>query len=155
MPASKAQRALTARRRADAISLKLAGADWQTIAAQLGYAGPAAACKDVTRALEAASGDLRAAATDLLSVELARLDRLQVAMWGPALAGDARSAEVVLKISAQRSRLLRLGEQTPRVEEARSVVGALAASLRSAYASMGPEEPSDGLGAPGDGPDEE
>lgn len=144
MPASKAQRALTAQRRADAIALKLAGADWAAIARQLGYSGAAAACKDVTRALEAATREQREQAEMLRQVELARLDRIQVGLWTAAAAGDPRAAEVVLKVIAQRIKLLGLDAvPPPRIEEAKSVVGALAASLRAAYDAMGHDDADD------------
>lgn len=144
MPASKAQRALTAKRRADAISLKLAGADWATIGRQLGYSGPAAACKDVSRALDAAATEQREQAETLRQVELARLDRIQMGLWTAAAAGDPRAAEVVLKVIGQRIKLLGLDAVPPRIEEARSVVGALAASLRAAYDAMGDDADDDG-----------
>jgi hypothetical protein len=44
----------------------------------------------------------------LLTMEVSRLDALQNAYWTDALTGDVRSAELVLKISSQRSKLLGL-----------------------------------------------
>lgn len=105
MPASKAQRAATADRRRRAIALKLAGADYESIARALGYASRGAVHTDITRALEAS---LREQAHDL---EIWRhegvlsLQRLKRAVWAAALSGDLKAAEVALKIV---DRLLRL-----------------------------------------------
>ncbi|MBA9005964.1 hypothetical protein [Thermomonospora cellulosilytica] len=105
MSASKAQQAATAERRRKAIAMRIAGVDWQSIADQLGYASRGAACTDVTRALKA---NRRAEAQEvelLRDIEGQRLDRLQAAYWAPALKGDHRSAEVILRVMAQRARL--------------------------------------------------
>lgn len=81
MPASKAQRAQTAERRTKAIAMRLAGAEWQQIADQLGYANRGAACKDVTRALETRLAE-QATSVDLLrQTELMRLDALTREAW--------------------------------------------------------------------------
>ena len=45
---------------------------------------------------------------ELRQVELERLDQLQLAHWGKAMAGNLASAKVVLGIIEQRSRLLGL-----------------------------------------------
>jgi hypothetical protein len=106
--ASNAQRAATADRRAKAIAMKLAGVDFQVIADRLGYSSRGAATKDVHRALEANLAEEAAASELLRHQEAARLDRLQAAVWTTALSGDVRAIETVLKISAQRARLLGL-----------------------------------------------
>jgi hypothetical protein len=116
MPPSKAQRAKTAQRRSQAIALKLAGAEWQQIADTLGYADRGAACKDVTRALEAAIAEGRAGAEILRETELLRLDRLQRGHWSQAVGGDPRAADTVLKVIDRRCRLLGL-DVPPDVEE--------------------------------------
>lgn len=102
---SRAQRAKTAERRAQAIQLRLSGVDWQTIADRLGYADKAAACKDVTRALEANQAAARKAGEDLRTVELARLDRLQAALWAQALHGDAKVVDTLLRLMQRRARM--------------------------------------------------
>lgn len=82
MSASKAQRAITAKRRARAITMRLAGATYDQIAEELGYASKAAAYMDITRALEANVVEQRRPAELLRQEELQRLD----ALWGRAWA---------------------------------------------------------------------
>lgn len=108
MPASKAQRAATAERRGKAIAMRLAGVDYQAIADRLGYAGRAAACKDISRALEQHTAEALRNADQLRQQELMRLDRLQAAVWTKALAGDPKAVETALKVVDRRIRLLGL-----------------------------------------------
>lgn len=108
MPASKAQRAQTAQRRTQAVQLRLAGMDFERIAAQLGYASRGAAYTDITRALEGSLAELKHGADVLRHEELLRLNRLQAGLWSAAVGGDTRSAETVLKIIDRRCRLLGL-----------------------------------------------
>lgn len=108
MVASKAQRAATAERRSKAIQLKLAGMDWASIAARLGYSNKAAACKDLSRALAANLAEVGRSIEELREVELMRLDRLRVAVWAGAIAGDLRAVDTVLKISDRYVNLLGL-----------------------------------------------
>lgn len=81
MPTSRAQRAKTAERRAQAINLRISGVDWETIATRLGYANRSAACTDVSRALEANQKAAEAGAEDLRTLDVARLDALLVKTW--------------------------------------------------------------------------
>ena len=108
MPPSKAQRAKTAARRNQAIALRLAGASWDDIARQLGYASRGAACTDVTRALEQYVTEGRVSAEVLREQELRRLDRLQATLWPQALQGDTKVIETVLRIIDRRCRILGL-----------------------------------------------
>lgn len=108
MPASKAQQATTAKRRAQAIALRLAGMDFETIADRLNYANRQAATRDFHRAIAAARLEERQAVENLREVEGQRLDRLQAAVWAKAIKGDLKAVETVLKVIAQRSRLLGL-----------------------------------------------
>jgi hypothetical protein len=82
MSTSKAQRAQTAERRTKAIAMRIAGAEWQQIADQLGYSSRGAACKDVTRALQARLAEQAASVDMLREVELMRLDALTREAWG-------------------------------------------------------------------------
>lgn len=108
MPASRAQRAATAQRRTQAIALRLAGLDFETIATRLGYASRGAACNDINRALEQSLAEQARDVEVLRQAELLRLDRLQAGVWTKALAGDPRSAEVALKVIDRRCKLLGL-----------------------------------------------
>lgn len=81
MPASRAQRAATAKRRTEAVAMRIAGAEYETIAEALGYADRAAAHKDITRALEAAVIEQTATVEVHRAEELKRLDALMVKAW--------------------------------------------------------------------------
>lgn len=105
MPASRAQQAKTADRRAKAIALHLAGMDWESIADRLGYASRGAAHTDVTRALKA---NLKAEAEQVETLRYTtglRLDRLQAALWPKAVGGDTKAADTVLRIIQQRCKI--------------------------------------------------
>lgn len=104
MPASKAQQAATAERRAKAIALRIAGMDWQTIADRLGYSDRASACKDVTRALERHRSEESRQIEILRQLTEERLDRLQAAYWAKALQGDPKAAEIVMKVMDRRAK---------------------------------------------------
>ncbi|MFD7922531.1 hypothetical protein ACFV3R_25305 [Streptomyces sp. NPDC059740] len=108
MPASKAKQAQTAKRRADAIRLRLAGMDYETIAERLGYASRGAASKDLCRAFDAFRAEEEAAVETWREIEAQRLDRLQAAAWPAAAKGDLKAIETVLKVIAQRCKLLGL-----------------------------------------------
>jgi hypothetical protein len=105
MSASKAQQAATAERRAKACAMRLAGADWQTIADALGYSSRGAAHTDVTRSLKANRKAEAGQAEELRQLTVARYDRLQAAFWPKALKGDPKAAEVVLKCLAGRAKI--------------------------------------------------
>lgn len=108
MANSKAIRAYTAQRRTKAIALRMAGADWDTIADRLDYSSRAHACKDLTRALAANLAEMGRSVEELREVELMRLDRLQAALWAAAVGGDVRAVDSVLRIVDRRCKLLGL-----------------------------------------------
>lgn len=108
MPASKAQRTKTAERRSKAVQMRIAGADWESIATTVGYASRGAACTDVTRALEAATAEMTRDVDTLRTLELSRLDKLQASFWVQALRGDTDAARTVLGIIDRRCKLLGL-----------------------------------------------
>lgn len=138
MPASKAQRAATAERRAKAIALALAGTDWQTIADRLGYASRGAAYTDVDRAMKASLAEQDTNAEQRRHVESLRLDRLQAAVWPKAVKGDPRCAEVALKIIDRRIRLHGLDAPTRISVEAENLgreIGELLAALAAEQAA--------------------
>lgn len=105
MGTTKAKQAKVAERRAKAITLRLAGMDWQTIADRLDYSSRGAACQDVARALEANLAEQSQAADTLREVESQRLDRLQAAAWPSAVKGDLKAIETVLKVIDRRVKL--------------------------------------------------
>lgn len=139
MSASTAQRAETAKRRTQAVALRLAGMELALIQQKLGYASVAAASKDIKRAMEAHLANQERSTEMLLTLELARLDRLQAGHWAAATGGSQRSAEVVLKVIDRRIRLLKLDSADPSGARARSLLGDLAAALKVAVENLPPE----------------
>lgn len=105
MAASKAQRAAAAKKRTQAVALRIAGVDWATIAERTGYRSPGAACTAVTEALKANRAELAENVEELRGLTIARYDRLQAAYWPKALSGDVKAAEVVLKCLTGRARV--------------------------------------------------
>lgn len=140
MPASKAQRTKTAERRSQAVQLRIAGADWETIARTCGYASRGAACTDVTRAMENATAEATRNADVLRHMELARLDRLQQAFWAAALKGDSEAARTVLGIIDRRCRLL--GLSAPKKLEV-VTLGAIEAEIARLEEAMDDPDPDD------------
>ncbi|MFC9919157.1 hypothetical protein [Agromyces binzhouensis] len=120
--------------------MRLAGATYADIAAELGYRDRAGAHKAVTRWLER---EPRAAAAELRDAELARLDRLLTSAMPAALEGDWAAARVVLRTIELRSRLLGLLE-APAPAYDHAIGDVFAAMLVSAqsfadqYGSAGP-----------------
>lgn len=117
MPASAAARAEATKKRAQAVQLRLAGADWQTIADTLGYRSRGAACAAVSKALKEANHQAGFGAEQLRLIELARLDRLQRAMWQDAMRGDARAADTALRIVDRRIKLMGLDMVPEQLDE--------------------------------------
>jgi hypothetical protein len=88
-----------------ALDMRLAGASYDEIARQLGYA-------DRSGAWRAVEGELRELrhekAREVISLELARLDLLMASAWTDALAGDRHALAAVLRIMERRARYLGL-----------------------------------------------
>ena len=95
-------------RQTQAVEMMLAGKDFDTIAAELGYATRSGAWRAVQRAL---SKRREALAGEYLMLEMQRLDALQVALWDQAMAGDVKAALGCLRIVEQRMALLGLTSQ--------------------------------------------
>ena len=96
-------------RQARAINLRKAGAGYEVIARELGYAGPSGAHKAVATALRAV---FREPARELVDLELARLDALLAGLWADACKGNVAKIDRVLKIMARRAALLGLDAPT-------------------------------------------
>lgn len=78
---TKAQSVAIAKRRADAVNMRMAGAGYQQIADELGYNSRGAACQDISRALEANIAEQHTAVEVLRETELQRLDILWADAW--------------------------------------------------------------------------
>jgi hypothetical protein len=91
----------------DAHQLHLTGLDWTTIATRTGYASGRVAALGVDAYLQKIAVELAPEhRRQALQLELDRVDALQAAYWGMALAGDYHAAEVVLKVIARRCKIL-------------------------------------------------
>lgn len=90
-----------AARRAEALSLRLAGLSYEAIGDRLGISGQAAA-QMIERAFDRAE---RQGVAQLRAEENARLDRAQMAIWGDVIKGDLKAIGTFLAISAARSKI--------------------------------------------------
>ncbi|MBM4484440.1 hypothetical protein GS443_14195 [Rhodococcus hoagii] len=87
------------------LDLRVQGKTLQEIADAEGYAdrsGPHRAIQSLLGRVEAEK------VSELRELESARLDALQAAHWPAAISGDIKSADLVLRVSARRSKLLGL-----------------------------------------------
>ena len=93
------------KRRAKALELRSTGASFQAISEELGISVPTA-FRDVEKAVK----DLipPETASQVVIMDIARFDAMITKYYPLALDGDQKSAELVLKISHQRARLLGL-----------------------------------------------
>lgn len=92
-------------RRARAVELRKAGAGYGAIARQLGYKDRSGAYRAVKAALREL---VREPAAELVTLELARLDDLLLALWPEARRGNVAKVDRVLKVMARRAALLGL-----------------------------------------------
>lgn len=115
MSASLAQRALTAERRRKAIALRLAGAQYEQIAEQLGYADRGSAAKDIQRCLEQNIKEGSSDAETLRELNRLRMERLMVVAWQQAMNGDQKAMETTRRLIESMNRMYGIGT-TMRVE---------------------------------------
>ena len=101
------------------VELALQGRTYQAIADELGYANRGTVHRIVRQTL--AKHEIESVEFHR-DVELARLDALLETYFPEALAGDLKSAELVLKISAHRTRLLRLDSIQEKADTANRIV---------------------------------
>lgn len=157
MAASKAQRAITAERRKQAVAMRLSGSNLDQIVTVLGYASRAAASVDIKRAMETAVVEQSRSVEVYREEELQRLDLLLSEAWsilkrehitvshgrvvrddmdqtipdvGPVLAAMDR----ILKIQERRAKLL--GLDAPQRHEVVSM-DAIDAAIASLSAELG------------------
>jgi len=102
---SQSRRVKAHQRHLQALELRQAGATYQVIADQLGYADAHGAHRAVASALKAS---LREPAEGLRALELVRLDSMLLALWKRVRNGDERAVDRALKIEERRARLLGL-----------------------------------------------
>ena len=112
-------KALSEWRKARAVELALQGLSYDAIAKEVGYANRGTAWRTVTKAL-AERTDM--AVRQLRAMEGERLDALQKAVWGEAVAGDLKAVDAVLKVIHARVRLFGLDAPEARAPEVIRVV---------------------------------
>lgn len=115
MPHSKQSAAIVraASTREKAVALRVQGKTFRQIGDELGISEPGA-YQAVARCLAHWRESCLESTAELVAIEAARLDALHASVWSKACAGDLKSVETALKISAQRARLFGL-EHTPAV----------------------------------------
>lgn len=90
-------------------SWRIEGRSWEWIAQQEGYPSAKAAAYDVERYLdEGRALVVEKSARQMLTLEVARMDALQSALWPMAMKGHVQSATAVLSIIVNRSKLVGL-----------------------------------------------
>jgi len=95
-------------RQTEALRLRQSGSTFAKIAAALGYSDPSGARNAVLAALR---DNVTEANAEMWSLELARLDALQEALWAKALGGDVSTVDRVLKLMERRAKMLGLDAQ--------------------------------------------
>ena len=98
-------RAVAAVKRAKVVEAVAEGATYEQAAQQVGYATRSGAYKAFWKAVDGREAD---AVEQHRTLELTRLDALQVGLWDKATSGDVKAVHAVLRIIEQRSRLLGL-----------------------------------------------
>jgi hypothetical protein len=97
-------------RATQALSLRLAGVDWHTIASRLEYADAVDAIDAATAVADTQYDGLPM--DPLRVLEVLRYDRLQAAVWPAAMKGDLGAVDRVLTIGDRRTRALRLNQRS-------------------------------------------
>lgn len=126
------RRATAAEKRKQALDLRRAGWSYQDIADEVGYSGKGAAHNAIRIAIKEIT---RESASELIELQLSRLDDLLAGLYEAARNGDLFAVDRALKIEDQRARLLGLYEQKPEDPTA-DVKGALldfAAGLKGLF----------------------
>jgi DNA-binding transcriptional MerR regulator len=96
-------------RQRQALELRKAGLDYESIAKQLGYAHFQSAYKAVQTAL---TRTLQEPADEVRQLEVKRLDAILVSLWPAVHKGDVQSIAQALKVMERRARLLGLDAPT-------------------------------------------
>ena len=100
---SSPRRIIAKERQRQALELRLAGVTFDRNAETVGFRSPQAAFESVKRGLAAIP---KAAAEELRTVDLERLDRLLLTVWPRAIQGEIDYIDRSLRILSQRARLM-------------------------------------------------
>jgi hypothetical protein len=126
------RRATAAEKAKQALELRRAGWSYDDIAEEVGYANRSVAYKAVKRAIAAIT---RESATELLELELTRLDDMFSGLYEAARAGDNFSVDRALKIMEQRAKLLGLYDRKTddTTAEARAAIAGFREGLKGLF----------------------
>ena len=131
-------KAHAAQRRNAAIKLRIAGATWDDIAQQLGYGSKATAHSDVRDALRQGLEELALNREELRQLEMDRIDRLTMALWTKAMAGDTKAVDSINRLRIQYARLL--GLEAP-IQHEVITIDAVTAEIQRLEAKLGRRAP--------------
>jgi hypothetical protein len=110
---------------ANALEMRLAGYTWAQIIKEIpGYKTESGAYAAVNRHL---TKRIEEPAAELFTLELARLDAMQSAIWSAAMGGDVAAIDRVIRITQRRSRML--GLDRPIKVDLSAIVEQVASSL--------------------------
>lgn len=126
-----AARAERAKKKAEALRLRIAGATHEEIRAALGYRNRSESYRLIEEAIAEITHE---PAVQARALELERLDAMVLALWGKAMKGDRQVVETILSIMDRRSKYL--GLDAPKTREQANVgeqMNALAAFLGAAF----------------------
>lgn len=123
------RRMTAAEKRKKALDLRRAGWSFDDIAADVGYASKGAAHNAVRIAIKDIT---RESATELLELELSRLDDLMAGAYESARNGDLFAIDRVLKIIDQRAKFLGLYDREPEDDNIARAGAALVAMVEAA-----------------------
>lgn len=98
-------------RQREAIALRMSGATISQICERL-QCGRATAHRYISKALTELAEEVRGDTTRVRDLELARLDRMLLGVWGNAVKGDVQSVDRAVKIMERRAKLLGLDAPT-------------------------------------------
>jgi hypothetical protein len=107
--AASPRRIEAAERRARALELRKAGATYDQIATQLGFANRGGAYRAVATALKEITAE---PAEEVRALELERLDAMLLGLWPQARKGSNGAVDRVLRIMERRAKLLGLDQPT-------------------------------------------
>lgn len=107
-----AARVTAAEKRRKALELRKAGATYEQIAQEVGFAHKGNAHRAVAEAIASIP---RADAEELVAITTARFDALILGLWPKARAGDTAAAREVLRVERDRARLLGLNDVDARM----------------------------------------
>jgi len=107
--ASSPRRIQAKERQRQALELRKAGATYEDIASKLRYASATGAHKAVVRAMQAI---IEEPAQEVRKIEIERLDRMLLSVWGQVRDGNLGAIDRVLRIMERRARLLGLDAPT-------------------------------------------